>query len=215
MLSIDEKTGLQALERLAGRAPESKGAHVRKEFEYVRHGTTGLMAAVDVASGQVVSHRLHATRNEQDFLTFIKATVAKFAKEDQIVILADQLNTHQSESLVRWVAEQTGFEGDLGTKGFKGILKSMQSRQAFLENENHRIRFVYTPKHCSWLNPIENWFAKLQRHVINKGIFASVDALKNRIEGYISFYNRCLCKPLNWTFKGFIKEKKLKNINYQ
>jgi hypothetical protein len=215
VLSIDEKTGIQALERIEGVAPKSKGSHLRKEFEYVRHGTTSLMAAVDVAKGDVVSHRLHATRNEQDFLVFIQTTVAAFPQQDEIVLLADQLNTHQSESLLRWVAGKIGFKGELGTKGQAGILKNMKTRKAFLEDESHRIRFVYTPKHCSWLNPIENWFAKLQRHVISNGNFPSVDALRNKIESYISFYNRCLLNPLNWKFRGFIKEKELKNLNYQ
>ena len=215
MLSIDEKTGIQALERVEGVAPESKGLYRRKEFEYVRHGTTGLMAAVEVATGNIANHRLHPTRNEEDFLSFIETTVACFPEQDEIVLMVDQLNTHQSESLVRWVASQIGFEGDLGTKGYEGILRSMKTRKAFLMDKSHRIRFVYTPKHCSWLNPIENWFSKLQRHVIRNGNFSSVEDLKNKIESYISFYNRCLIKPLNWKFKGFIKGKELKNLNCQ
>ncbi len=65
------------------------------------------------------------------------------------------------------------------------------------------------------LNPVENWFAKPQRHVIQNGNFSSVNALEKKIESYISFYNRCLIKPLKWKFKGFIKAKELKNLNYQ
>ena len=99
------------------------------------------------------------------------------------------------------------FEGDLGKKRRSGILFDKKSRMAFLENPNHRIRFVYTPKHCSWLNPIENWFAKLQRHVIKNGNFSSVKELENKIKQYIIYYNKCLAKPLNWKFKGFSKEK--------
>lgn len=212
MLSLDEKTGIQALERVEGVAPASRGLHRRKEFEYIRHGTTGLMAAVNVAKGNIANHRLHPTRNEEDFLAFVDTTVARLPEQDEIVLMVDQLNTHQSASLVRWVASQLGFEGDLGIKGFKGILRDMKTRKAFLEDESHRIRFVYTPKHCSWLNPIENWFSKLQRHVIRNGNFSSVEDLKNKIESYISFYDRCLLKPLRWKFKGFIKTKELKNI---
>jgi hypothetical protein len=213
VLSVDEKTGIQALERIEGVAPESKGSHRRREFEYIRHGTTSLMAAIEVGKGELVSHRIHPTRNEEDFLAFIKATVDKYPKQDEVILLADQLNTHMSVSLVEWVAKQIDFKEELGTKGYKGILKSMKTRRAFLEDESHRIRFVYTPKHCSWLNPIENWFAKLQRHVIRNGNFSSVDALANKIENYISFYNRCLLKPLKWKFKGFVKAKELNNLN--
>ena len=146
-------------------------------------------------------------------MIFIDQTVAVIDPEDEIIFMADQLNIHQSESLVRWVAQQINFKGDLGTKGYKGILKNMQTRKKFLESPEHRIRFVFTPKHCSWLNPIENWFAKLQKHVIKHGNFSSVKELENKIEKYIEFYNQCLVKPLKWKFKGFIKAQKLKHLN--
>lgn len=132
---------------------------------------------------------------------------------DKVVILSDQLNTHLSETLVRFVAEQGGYtREDLGVKGESGILKNMQTRKYFLESEYHRIRFIFTPKHCSWLNPIENWFAKLQRHTIKNGNFLSVNELKAKIRRYIDFYNDRLAKPLKWKFKGFSKAKKLFNF---
>ena len=215
LISVDEKTSIQALERLQGRAPQSKGKARRREFEYIRHGTTCLMAAVEVAQGKLLHHRLHPTRTEEDFVRFISQMAAGFSAEEQVIILADQLNTHQSESLVRWVAEQIHFQEDLGKKNYKGILKNMATRKAFLEDPGHRIRFVFTPKHCSWLNPIENWFAKLQRHVIRNGNFSSVNELEGKINAYIDFYNRCLVKPLKWKFKGFIKAKLLNSLNCQ
>ena len=64
----------------------------------------------------------------------------------------DQLNTHKSDSLVRFIAKACGIDGDLGQKGKSGILKSMESRAEFLSDKSHRIRIVYTPKHASWLN---------------------------------------------------------------
>ncbi|MFP4342210.1 MAG: transposase [Cyclobacteriaceae bacterium] len=217
LISVDEKTGIQALEHLEGRAPDSRSAYKRIEFEYVRHGTTCLMAATDVGKGRVAQYRLGAERKEPDFPAFIQATVACYPPTDEILILADQLNTRFSESLVRWAASRwlasvNGFEADLGKKGRKGILKNTQSRMAFLETSTHRVRFVYTPKHCSWLNPVENWFAKLQRHIIQKGNFSSVGDLIGKIEAYIDFHNRCLVKPLKWKFKGFSKAEELKNI---
>lgn len=213
LISVDEKTGIQALERIAADQSMEKGKPRRLEYEYTRHGTTCLMAAINVASGRLINERLHVTRTEEDFVIFIDQTAANIPSEDEIIFIADQLNTHQSESLVRWVAQQIGFEKDLGKKGYKGILKNIETRKKFLENPKHRIRFVFTPKHCSWLNPIENWFAKLQRHVIKHGNFSSVKELESKIESYIEFYNRCLIKPLKWTFKGFIKAQKLNHLN--
>ncbi|HHC80939.1 MAG TPA: IS630 family transposase [Flavobacteriia bacterium] len=212
VLSVDEKTGIQALERLEGKAPKSKGLHRRKEFEYTRNGTTCLIAAFDVAQGKIANQLINPTRTEKDFCDFIQQTVELYSTEDEIIFLADQLNTHLSESLVIYIAKLINFEGDLGKKGHKGILKNRNSRKDFLENPAHRVRFVYTPKHCSWLNPIENWFAKLQRHIIKNGNFPSVEELENKIKEYIDYYNKCLFKPLNWKFKGFSVDKPLLNF---
>jgi len=132
---------------------------------------------------------------------------------DKIILLSDQLNTHMSASLVEWIAQMEEYdEVELGIKGKSGILKNMETRLAFLEQSHHRVQFLFTPKHCSWLNPIENWFAKLQRHVIKNGNFLSVNELEYRIERYIFFYNDTLAKPLKWKFKGFSKDRKLHNL---
>ena len=156
---------------------------------------------------------IQPTRDEQDFANFIKETVSILPEMDKIIILSDQLNTHISETLVRFIAEEGGYtQDDLGIKGKNGILKSMETRKEFLECEYHRIRIIFTPKHCSWLNPIENWFAKLQRHVIKNGNFLSVKELEDKIESYIAIHNDKLAKPLNWKFKGFDKVKKLFNF---
>jgi len=210
---MDEKTGIQAISRHTDTAPISKGGHTRKEYEYTRNGTTTLIAAVNVENGQAISAHLGPTRTEKDYLEFVQKTVYQLPELDKIVILSDQLNTHVSESLVRWIAEEEGYDEDLGEKGKRGILKSMETRRAFLERPEHRIQFVFTPKHCSWLNPIENWFAKLQRHVVTNGNYSSVNELEDRIRNYIDYYNDCLAKPLNWKFKGFEKNRKLHNFN--
>ena len=200
VISVDEKTGIQAIERFVDRAPKSKGGHRRKEYEYIRHGTTSLIAANNVENGQIINYHLGPTRDEIDYADFMKQTVAALPELDKIIILSDQLNTHVSQTLVRWVAETQEYEEqELGLKGVKGILKNMKSRKTFLENKEHRIQFVFTPKHCSWLNPIENWFAKLQRHVISNGNFSSVKELNRKIESYIAFYV-CFCEVFSFAY---------------
>lgn len=187
-----------------------KGQIQKQEYEYKRNGTTTLIAGFCVKSGKIIQRHLGPTRNEADFVKFCQRTVNVLPKQAAKIFLLDQLNTHKSESLVRWVATEIDYKGDLGVKGKQGILKTMDSRMAFLENPQHLIRFVFTPKHCSWLNPIENWFGKLQRQVISSGIFTSVEQLESQIKQYIKYANQCLAKPLNWTFKGFTKNKKMK-----
>lgn len=209
MFSIDEKTAIQAIERKVSRAPVSKGGHRRIEYGYTRHGTTTLITAYDVQTGKIIRQHTGPTRDEADYAQFVQQTVYSVGEMDQIIILADQLNTHMSETLVKWVAEMEEYDQEeIGIKGQSGYLKNMETRRSFLETDHHRVRFVFTPKHCSWLNPVENWFAKLQRQILNKGNFKSVKELEQRIEQFIEFYNQHNAKPLNWKFKGFNKNKK-------
>lgn len=209
LFSVDEKTSIQALERISKGEEMREGEPARREYEYDRNGSTCLMAAINVGNSELSNYRLHPTRTEADFLLFIQETVAKCSTSKQIVFMADQLNTHKSVSLVRWVAKEIGFKEDLGVIYRRGILKNMASRQEFLESLDHRIRFSFTPKHCSWLNPIENWFGKLERHVIKRGNFTSVNDLGHKIKNYVIYYNQLLRKPLKWNFKGFHKEKEI------
>jgi hypothetical protein len=162
VVSVDEKTGIQALERIHADHAMSKGKLELHEFEYTRHGTQTLIANFEVATGKVISPSLGDTRTEDDFVAHIRATVST-DPEAQWVFIADQLNTHKSASLVSCVTELCGIKTDLGEKGKSGILENMTSRAAFLQCPEHRIRFVYTPKHCSWLNQVEIWFGILSR----------------------------------------------------
>jgi transposase len=193
-------TGIQALERIAPTKPMRPGQIERREFEYVRHGTLSLIANFDVVSGQVVAPTLGPTRTEADFATHIAQTIDS-DPEAVWLFITDQLNTHQSEALVRLVAERCGLSDALGVKGKTGVLESMPSRAAFLSDPTHRIQFVYVPKHTSWLNQIEMWFSILVRRVIKRGNFASVTALRERILAFITYFNQT-AKPFRWTYTG-------------
>ena len=193
-------TGIQALERIAPTQPMCPGQVERHEFEYERHGTLSLIANFDVVTGQVISPSLGPTRTEADFAAHIARTID--TDPDSVwLFVVDQLNTHQSEALVRLVAQRCALTDDLGVKGESGALRSMATRAAFLSDPAHRIQVVYVPKHTSWLNQIEIWFSILVRRVLKRGNFASVDALRARILEFIAYFNQT-AKPFKWTYTG-------------
>ena len=207
LISSDEMTGIQALERAYPTEPARPGQVERQEFEYIRHGTQSLIANWEVATGTVLSPSIADTRTEADFATHIETTV-KTDPEAGWVFIVDQLNTHKSETLVRLIARCCDLKLDLGEKGKSGILKSMETRAAFLSETSHRIRFVYVPKHTSWLNQIECWFSILVRRLLKRGNFTSTQDLKQQILYFVAYFNQVLAKPFNWKFKGFPESDK-------
>jgi DDE superfamily endonuclease len=201
LVSTDEMTGIQALERAHPTLPMRPGSVERREFEYVRHGTQSLIASFEVATGEVLTPSIGPTRTEADFAAHIARTVAT-DPEAEWVFVTDQLNTHQSEALVRLVARACDLPDELGAKGRSGVLRSMATRAAFLADPAHRIRFVYTPTHCSWLNQIELWFSILVRKLLKRASFTSTADLRERILAFIAYFNRAMAHPFTWTYKG-------------
>ena len=176
----------------------------RQEYEYRRHGTQCLIGNFDVATGKIIAPTIGPTRTERDFADHVAGTV-DLDPEACWVFIADRLDIHMSETLVQFVAERCGVDADLGKKGKSGILKSRHTRAAFLADPTHRIRFLYTPKHASWLNQIELWFSILVRRLLRRASFRTTEELRERILRFIEYFNRVLAKPFNWTYTGRLR----------
>lgn len=201
--STDEKMGIQAKEHANPKQTMQPGRPERVDPEYIRNGTTGIIASRNVATGEIIAPLVQPTRKEEDFLAHIESVIS-LHPVDKHIFVTDNLNTHMSESLVKLVARFDNIdETTLGIKGKSGILKNMETRAEFLMDNSHQISFVYTPKHCSWLNQIECWFSIITRRLLNKrASFKSIEELELKIKGFIDYYNQFLKKPFQWNFKG-------------
>jgi len=195
-------TGVQALERKHPDLPRWPGKVERREFAYIRHGTLAFMFNFDIVTGLLAACTASPTRNEQDFLQPIRGRVTAAPQTTQWHFVSDNLNSHWSESLVRYVAEESDVSLDLGLKGKSGILKSKASRAEFWSDPTQRSVFHYTPKHASWMNQLEIWLSILVRKVIKRGNFTSIKELKRKVLAFIEYYNRTMAKPFKWTYQG-------------
>lgn len=200
VVSTDEMTGVQALEHKYPDKLPLPGQTAKMEFEYIRHGTTSLTGFFEVATGKIFPPYLNETRGESDFCEAVRQVVETAPEKDWIFV-CDGLNTHKSETLVKYVAEACGIDAGLGHKGKSGILKSLRSREEFLHDPSHRIRFVYTPRHCSWMNQIEIWFGIINRKLLRRQSYTSIEEMKESIRRFIEQYN-LTAHAFRWTYAG-------------
>jgi transposase len=175
VLSIDEKTGMQALSRKNPTKWAGVGKRGRREFEYVRHGTCTLFAAFNTQTGHVLA-RVSKKRRAPDLMAFME-TVAKAYPTGAVHIVWDNLNIHYDGRESRW--------------------------SAFNQRHGGRFSFHYTPLHASWVNQVELFFSRVQRRVLRYGSFESVSELKADVLDYIDHWNKHERKPFRWTFRGY------------
>jgi transposase len=165
---VDEKSAIQALDRLDRRLPLSPGRAERHGFEYYRHGTLSLYAALNPQTGQVIGQTA-ARHTSQEFVTFLGEVVATQPAQREIHIILDNLSAHKTPLV----------------------------HQFLIAHPNVQLHF--TPTYSSWLNQVEIWFSKLQREVIDRGIFTSVGDLRRKILRYLRLYGKS-AKPFRWKY---------------
>ena len=199
---VDEMTSLQANERCDKTKPPLPGQTAKEEFNYIRHGTVCLTANWDVVAGQLIAPTLSETRDNHDFAQHIEQTIATDPAASWVIVV-DNLNTHCGEPLVRTIATQLGIDqSTLGATKKEGVLMNMETRRAFLSDPTHRIRFVYMPKHSSWLNQIEIIFGVISRRVMRHGNFTSKGELIEKLRRFMTYFNQTIARPMNWTYTG-------------
>ena len=199
---VDEMTSLQANERRAETKLPQPGRTAKEEFQYTRHGTVCVTGNWHVVQGQMLAPTISETRDNQDFARHIGQTIATDPMAGWVFVV-DNLNTHCGEPLVRLVADQLGLDqATLGVAKKEGVLKTMATRRAFLSDLSHRIRFVYIPKHSSWLNQIEIIFGIINRRVMRRGSFTSKFDLVEKLKRFMNYFNETIAQPMNWTYTG-------------
>jgi hypothetical protein len=188
VLCTDEKTGIQALERLHPAKPVKPGRVELQEFEYLRHGTRCLLATLVVPTGQVIGS-VTARRATWDFVRHVRDVVVRFPGAARYHWVMDNLNTH-------WTFELCQYLGKLsGVWDRRPALRTGAQRRAFLADPAHKHVVHYTPKHGSWLNQVEIWFGVLCRRLLRRGEFRSVEELAGRILAFIEHYDRHHAHP--------------------
>jgi len=160
VLSVDEKTGIQALQRKHADRVPGPGRTRRREFEYVRHGTQALIAALDVHTGRVMG-RCTDRRTQADLVAFMEQ-VALAHPKGPVHIVWDNLNTHRAQAV--W--------------------------DDFNARHDHRFVFHFTPLHASWVNQIELLFGIYARRVLRHASHSSIAQLRERTEAFMAQRNQ-------------------------
>ena len=193
VLSVDEKTSIQALQRRYPHRPPKPGRIERIEHEYIRHGTCCLTAGLEVATGEIYGH-LTPNRPAEVFADFVESVCGEYAEARKIHFVLDNLNTHWHELTCQAVAKLSGCT--------LPQIKTGPQRKTFLASADKRIVFHFTPSHASWLNQIEIWFGTLSRKLIRRGNFSSVADLEDKIIEFIQYYDEHSAHPYRWTYTG-------------
>jgi len=167
---VDEKSAIQALDRLDPVLPLSPGRAESHGFEYFRHGTLSLYAALETRSGEILG-RTAQRHTSAEFVAFLEEIMASQPAGKEIHVIADNLSAHKTKLV-----------------------------DAFLAAHSN-LRLHFTPTYSSWLNQVENWFAKIQRHVIARGVFHSVPDLRSKLLRYIRHYNKT-ATPIKWSYSN-------------
>ena len=172
VLCYDERTGMQALERSHPTKPMVPGYIERREFEYIRHGTMDLLAALDVHSGEVFGacYERHTQYEVADFFEWI---LPQMPREKEIHLVMDNLRVHKTEAVTN-----------------------------VLESFGKKLHVHWTPNHASWLNQIEIFFSILSRRVLRRGNFTGKRDLADKVDKFIRHYVLFDAKPFRWTYTG-------------
>ena len=171
VLSVDEKTQIQALDHTQPLLQLRPGQVERHTHDYVRHGTTNLYAAFDITTGRVIGRtsQYHRSREFLSFLNLIDRRMKALKSHDEIHIILDNSSTHKTAGVEAW-------------------------RRAHPEYHFH-----FTPTSSSWLNAVEGWFSRVERFGLAGRAFKSLRELREALRTFIVTFNRNLAKPFVWT----------------